>query len=208
MQRTDKRAHIMQAAEKLFARGRFHEITLDDVTRATKVGKGTIYRYFKNKDDLFFQAAASGFDDLENLLHRTVPREADFREQLLVACRGITDFFNRRHQLFRMMQAEAGRMRWCNGEFRKQWHAGRKKLTVAVAEIVHRGVNEGTVRKDMSPEVLARILLGMLRTRARDLGDFPDSDRSHEMIIDIFCNGAGLRKPTARTRKKAIATAK
>ena len=208
MRRTDKRAQIMQAAERLFTRRRFHEITLDDVARAAKVGKGTIYRYFKNKEDLFFQTAASGFGDLEDLLHRTVPREADFREQLLVACGEITDFFGRRRQLFRMMQAEAGRMRWCNGEFRKQWHAGRKRLTEAVAEIIHRGVNEGAVRKDISSEVLARILLGMLRTRARDLGDLPDSDRSHEMIIDVFCNGATLRRRAARTRKKATATAK
>ena len=99
-------------------------------------------------------------------------------------------------------------MRWCAGKFRRQWQAGRKKLTEVVAEIVHRGVNEGAVRKDIPSEVLARILLGMLRTRGRDLGDLPDSDRSHEMIIDIFCNGAALRERAARTRKKAMATAK
>ncbi|NJL30924.1 MAG: TetR/AcrR family transcriptional regulator, partial [Phycisphaerales bacterium] len=32
--------------------------------QAAGVGKGTIYRYFKDKDDLFFSTAAQGFEDL------------------------------------------------------------------------------------------------------------------------------------------------
>lgn len=210
MPRTDKRAQIMRAAEKLFTRRRFHEITLDDVVHAAKVGKGTIYRYFKNKEDLFFQTAASGFGDLEDILHRTVPHKADFRQQLLVACMEITNFFSRRHQLFGMMQAEAGRMRWCGDEFRRQWLAGRKRLTEAVAEIVRRGMGEAAIRKDIPADVLAGIFLGMLRTHARELGEFPDGTRSHEIIIDLFCNGAARHRGTtcAKRRKKATAAAR
>ena len=65
-----RRLQIMRAVETLFTSRQVHEITLDDVIRQAGVGKGTLYRYFKDKDDLFFQTATSGFDDLHKMLTR------------------------------------------------------------------------------------------------------------------------------------------
>ena len=56
-EKLDKRIAIMRAAERLFHNRRFHEVTLEEVAEAAQVGKGTIYRYFADKDDLFFQVA-------------------------------------------------------------------------------------------------------------------------------------------------------
>ena len=58
----DKRQEIMGAAASLFANRRYHELTLDKVAKKAKVGKGTIYLYFKDKDDLFRQTAKWGFE--------------------------------------------------------------------------------------------------------------------------------------------------
>ena len=42
MAKRDRRAEIMQAAEKLFTRGRVHQLTLDDVVQEARVGKGRL----------------------------------------------------------------------------------------------------------------------------------------------------------------------
>jgi len=190
MGRRDRRQEIMQAAEKLFTSRRYHEVTTDEIAQAAKVGKGTIYRYFQDKDDLFFQVATSGFDELCELLHRKVPEDAPFLDQLLSACAEIPAFFRRRRQLFRMMQAEDGRMQWCGKGLRQRWMARRKKLVVAVAEILRKGVGEGEIRSDIPPEALATFLLGMLRTRARHLADGAETMPRDELIVDLFCHGA------------------
>ena len=193
MTRPDKREHIMQAAEKLFTSRRFHEITLDDVAQAAQVGKGTIYRHFKDKDDLFFQISTSGFDELCDLLHRKVPETAPFGKQLVGACVAISAFFERRRQLFRMMQAEEDRMSWCHGSLRERWATHRRKLVAAVAAIIAKGVAEGAIRSDIGPEVLAGFLLGMLRTWARDLAGEAHKELPHEFVVHLFCDGAGRR---------------
>ncbi len=190
--RLDKRQLIMQAAEQLFATRRFHEITMDDVSSAAGVAKGTLYRYFADKDDLFFQTSTNGFEELCELIARNVPSGAPFADQLLRACVQISGFFDRRHQLMRMMQAEDGRMFQARGPLRARWVQKRKKLVTAVAGIIARGVAEGQVRRDMSAEVLAEILLGLMRMRARDLADAPPSMRRHEIMIDLFRHGAGV----------------
>ena len=107
--KTEKRHLIMQAAEKLFTSRRFHEITMEDVAAAADVAKGTIYLYFRDKEDLFAQTCTAGLEEMCELLE-PVPEEAPFAEQLLGACRQFSEFFERRHQLMRMMQAEEARM--------------------------------------------------------------------------------------------------
>jgi AcrR family transcriptional regulator len=52
---TDKRRAILKALEKVLQGRRYDEVTIDKVAQAAGVGKGTVYRYFKDKEDLFFQ---------------------------------------------------------------------------------------------------------------------------------------------------------
>jgi len=201
--RSDKRQQIMKAAERLFANRRFHELTLDMVAEAAKVGKGTIYRYFKDKDDLFYQTATSGFEDLHALLRADVPSDWDFRDRLLDACVKITDFFARHRQLFRIMQDEEGRLIWGTSKLRERWMAEREKLVAAVAGILRRGAADGWIRKDIPSDVLAVYLLGMLRTRGFDLADAPSEDRRLEVLLDVFTAGAS-QPASARNHKKVI----
>jgi len=183
-----KRLKIMQAAERLFTTRRFHEITMDDVAHGAGVGKGTIY--FRDKDDLFFRTATAGFDELCELLERQAPREAPPIEQLAWAARQITAFFERRGQLFRMMQADDGYVLWCRGPIRQRWIEDRKRLVAAVAAILRKPADESLLRDDLPPDVLARFLLGMLRTRGRNLADASDDVRRPELVVDLFWNGA------------------
>jgi AcrR family transcriptional regulator len=201
MARQDRRRGIMQAAEKLFRSRRFHEITTDDVAREAGVGKGTLYRYFRDKEDLFFQTATSGFDELCDLVRRRVSDRAPFGEQLLAGCRLICEFFERRKHLLRMIIAEDCRISLAKGSLGARWKVHRERLLAAVADIVRRGVGEGVIRDDLPADVLAQFLLGMLRTRARDLEGAPARMRCLEVVVDLFCRGAGRdAPPPARER--------
>jgi len=199
----------MRAAEGLFTSRRFHEITLDDVAREAGVGKGTIYRYFTNKDDLFFQTAMNGFDELCDLLESAAPGDGPFAKQLLSACKQIGTFFRKRRPLFRMMQNEESRMHWCRGELRRQWTSHRKRMASAVANIIRRGIEKGAVREDIPAEFLAGILLGMLRTHARNLAETLGESGSLQIVVDLFLQGAGAvsRRRSATRRHLAPITA-
>jgi AcrR family transcriptional regulator len=199
MARPDKRRQIMDVAERLFTTRRFHEITTDDIAAAAGVGKGTIYRYFKDKDDLFFQTATAGFDELCELVRRCTADSAGFHEQLLGACEQIREFFTSHMPLFRMMNSEESRFLVAKGMIHEQWTAHRKNLVAAVAAVVKRGVAEGQMRSDMPPEIMANFLLGMLRTQARDLGDVPPSSRRPDVVVDLFCHGAKQNHQRAGT---------
>ncbi|NLX04757.1 MAG: TetR/AcrR family transcriptional regulator [Phycisphaerae bacterium] len=192
MAKADKRQQIMQAAERLFTSRRLHEITLDDVVREARVGKGTVYRYFADKDDLFFQVATSGFAELCELLRRDVVGEAPFREQVHQACRAISDFFAQRRQLFRMIQTEDARMSLCHGRIQEKWAAKRQLLVESLGGIFRKGQADGQVRDDLAPETLAHFLLGVLRARGRSLREASVTVED-ELLVDLFLSGAGRK---------------
>lgn len=190
MSKAERRQVIMHEAERLFTSRRFHEVTLDEVAASAHVGKGTIYRYFKDKDDLFFQVATSGFEELCSVIQTRVPGEGTFTEKLDRACREIGGFFGARRQMMRMMQGEAGRMQSARGQIRKDWNARREHLLKLVAQIFDEGVAQGLVRADIPTDVMAGFLLGVLRARAREMGDMPKGAKDYAVLVDLFFNGA------------------
>lgn len=48
-----RREYILEVAERLFARGGFHETSVGDIAKEAGFGVGTLYKYFKDKDELF-----------------------------------------------------------------------------------------------------------------------------------------------------------
>lgn len=52
---SEKRIQIIKAADKRFAKHGLNKTTLDEIARDLRIGKATLYHYFKSKDDLFYQ---------------------------------------------------------------------------------------------------------------------------------------------------------
>lgn len=50
--KSDKQKAILEASYNLFAEKGYHETTIDDIAHAAKVGKGTIYNYFSDKESI------------------------------------------------------------------------------------------------------------------------------------------------------------
>jgi AcrR family transcriptional regulator len=182
----------MKAAEKLFTSRRFHEITMDHVAAAAGVAKGTLYGHFRDKEDLFFQTCTSGFDQLCEIVTAASSPDAPFERGLVATCRKISQFMDRRHQLMLMMQSEDNRVSCCKGGIHDRWMEKRGRLVAALETILAKGAADGILRRDVSLEVLANVLLGMLRTRDRRLANAPPSMRRHEVIVELFCRGACL----------------
>ena len=190
---TDKKQRIMQAAEQLFRTRRVHEITLDEIAQQADVGKGTIYLYFSDKEDLIFQAAVAGFEEMCGLLRPNAAEVGTFRERLLRTCDDIVAFFQGRRPLFRIILSEGERAMESGGAgLRQRWRERRKTMTEAVAAVIAQGMASGEIRADVPAEILAEYLLGMLRTRSWELEGWPEAQRSHATVVDLFLNGAGL----------------
>ncbi len=198
----DTKALLLAAAEKLFKNKRYHELTLDDVARMAAVGKGTIYLYFKNKEDLVCQLATHGHDELCSEISSCVENEKlPLRELLIKIFEAVSSFYNGRHTLFRIMEQEAP-LESLRDKFRQEIRKRRFRLVSLIAGLLGREDNLRQLRKDIDLEALANFFLGMVRARNHNFSDDPALMPSPELVVSIFLEGAARTKLSSGTFQK------
>lgn len=94
----DKREAIILTAQHLFAKYSPHKTTVEEIIRLAQVAKGTFYKHFPNKDELFLEVARKEAADFITAVHTAIAAEESAREKLkaywLTAARKIAELKN------------------------------------------------------------------------------------------------------------------
>jgi TetR/AcrR family fatty acid metabolism transcriptional regulator len=198
--RNGKYEAILRAAAKVFARSGYFNAKVSDVARTAGVADGTVYLYFKNKDDLLtsiFSWAMGGFlrgaraelsqssDPFEKLrrfvtLHFSLlEQERDIAIVFQVELRQSTKFMERVSTTY---LAEYLQM---------------------LREIIEEGQLKGLFRKQINSTIVAKLLFGMLDEMATN---WVLSHKNHSLaamvdpVLDIFFHGVVCETSDARNR--------
>ena len=78
----DKRDRILRAAIKVFAKNGFYATRVSEIAKAAGVADGTIYLYFKNKDDVLITIFEDGIQQLLAILREVAASEQPFDERI------------------------------------------------------------------------------------------------------------------------------
>ena len=103
-----RRDQILTAAHGVFASRGFKEATVGDIADAAGIAKGTLYLYFKSKDDIYWAAMNRGLDGLHALTTAALDRAAHPREQLRAFIETKVRFFDEDRDFFSIYFAEFG----------------------------------------------------------------------------------------------------
>ncbi len=193
MIRGEKREKILRIAEKMFARRRFHEVTLDQIAMAAHVGKGTIYLYFQSKDDLLFQMVTSLLTELERRLNLVADSNAPVREKLCSFIDEMSSLFRKHHMSFRQFHGpELEQTNPGAGKFLRAHHC---RLTELVRKILREGVRQGLIGTGVDLEVATCIFISVIH--GHDMWFIETGkDISITAMVDLFLNG--VKTPAAR----------
>jgi AcrR family transcriptional regulator len=155
-----KRLKILAVAAKLFASQPFHKVLLSDVAESAGVGKGTLYTYFKNKEDLYLSVLYCGFSRLVEKLRERIDENAlSPGENLEATIREIVEFAYRNPYFFEVMRTVSGR----GAIDPAQWDRKRRELKGLIEAIIRRGISLGEFA-DPHPELTARFIPGLARS--------------------------------------------
>jgi TetR/AcrR family fatty acid metabolism transcriptional regulator len=190
----EKAQQILKTAERLFAEGRYHEVTLDEICRKAGVGKGTIYRYFDDKEDLYYQVILTGMDELVDSIRQVGTEEEDPGEGLRRVARSLTTFFTERRSLFGLMHSEELRGSTRKGEVWKQWRAKSHKIVDVIADFIRDGLESGRYTTRFEPAMAATFLKSMLRAGVWHRDEMPGGADWPVWIIELFEQGMLVRQ--------------
>jgi TetR/AcrR family fatty acid metabolism transcriptional regulator len=191
IERNNKYHQILEAAVKVFARQGFHQSTVAQVAKEAGVADGTIYLYFKNKDDILVQffsfrakqvfesfreevdRAETSSDKLRNLVRRHLAEFQRDRD-------GAVVYQVETHQNSRLAEAQIKEM--------------SKMYRDLISEIIEQGQQEGTIRKDLYVGLVKRFIIGavdeVINTWLHSNGEY-DLVSMADPLVELFMKGIG-----------------
>ncbi len=153
-----RRAILAAAREVFFARG-FMDATIDDIANRCGLAKGTIYLYFKSKEDLYISIMAEGMGRLRRTFEVLKVHPPGDRGLVEKAFRAYYGFYLKNRKYFRIMflsnQPDV-RARAPQELLMRCMDTGRECMTI-VRDLVQEGMEHGYYRK-VDPWAVANIL--------------------------------------------------
>ncbi len=189
--KNDKYHLILEAAVKVFARQGFYQSTVAQIAKEASVADGTIYLYFKNKDDILVQffsyrtrqvfdrfraevkKANNSLDKLRNLIRRHLTEFQQDRDMAVV-------YQVETHQSSRLAESQIREMSVMYQDL--------------VSEIVELGQQEGNIRKDLYVGLVKRFILGAVD---EVINTWLHSEKEYDLVsmadplVDLFVRGIG-----------------
>jgi AcrR family transcriptional regulator len=191
----EKRDEILAAAEQEFARRDFHQVLMDDVAARAGVGKGTLYRYFPTKEELFLAMVLRGLDESHGEFLRAFADETTSLETILETSVGhMLDYFRGRGPLLALFLRYEDRLPQADTEL---WHQRRDEAIAAIAGALDRASQSGGIR-DVDTRIAAQMLLGMVRTAVFYQHPEMSPPRMAHEIVSLFLNGVRQQAPASR----------
>lgn len=150
----ETRARILRAAWGLFARQGYAATTVEQITEAADVGKGTFFNYFSSKEHVLAGFAEGQVGRIEELLAAARQGRTPMREILRRLLLSLSEEPARSPELFRSLIVANFSSAPVRQLTRKNFEAARRRL----AELLALGQERGEIRRDRSAQELARFI--------------------------------------------------
>jgi AcrR family transcriptional regulator len=102
-----KRKKIFDAALRVFAQKGYHNATIDEIAALSGVGKGSVYRYFKSKEDLLTQLLTEHYENIIGRISQIFSREHDVLKQIREMIAVWVKFIEENYIVYQLIQSEA-----------------------------------------------------------------------------------------------------
>ncbi len=193
----DKRERILKAAVKVFAKSGFYATRVSEVAKAAGVADGTIYLYFKSKDELLVSLFEDRVERLLAFMREELPKHENAPDKLRRVIEMQLGLLEGERDLAEVITVILRQ----STKLMKEYAAPRFIAYLdAIARIVAEGQAHGDFRSDVSPHLVARSLFGALDgvalTWALGRADQGGLVRAAGQLADIFLRGL-LPKPPA-----------
>ncbi|MFQ3542562.1 TetR/AcrR family transcriptional regulator [Halobacillus rhizosphaerae] len=154
-----KYKQIIDAAVEVIAENGYHSSQVSKIAKKAGVADGTIYLYFKNKEDIL----VSLFQDKMGQFIEKIEQETNARqtaeEKLLKLVETHFEQLSADHHLAIVTQLE---LRQSNKELRQKINEVLKRYLAVIDQIVEEGVEENLFRRNMDPRLVRQMIFGTL----------------------------------------------
>lgn len=162
---------ILDAAMRVFLERDISGTTVDAIANAAEISKGTIYLYFKSKEEIAYALMLRDFRDVLAQLRERVSSAENALEGLITLARSYLDGARSEPQKFKLAyrihrhfhnNIEEALKGMEENEYGRQLLSLTDEFAAFIGGIITRGMEDGSMRKDLDPKYTSMLVSGML----------------------------------------------
>jgi TetR/AcrR family fatty acid metabolism transcriptional regulator len=192
MKRNSEKYHqILEAAVKVFAEQGFHHSTVAQIAKAAGVADGTIYLYFKNKDDIMIQFYEYKTRQVFERFRQAVNQADTAEEKLHNLVRTHLGEFQKDMNMAIVYQAEIHQHRRLTQDVIKEMSKMYREI---ISDVVETGQQQGHIRRNLYVGLVMRFIIGavdeVINAWIHARGSY-DLVSMADPLVELFISGIG-----------------
>ncbi len=162
-EKQQRREDILLAAEKLFAQKEYHRCTMEEVADRAEFSVGTLYNFFKGKDELYRSLIEMRCGQISDILHKRLDQEQDPESQIKTFITTKVELLGGEfHEFTQLYSRERLGDRFTDNELWSQAIAPLyQEIIKRLTDILRNGIEQGVFRDDISPEDMIIAIEGL-----------------------------------------------
>ena len=154
IKKRELREVIYETAMALFLQKGFDNVTVEDITHQIEIAKGTFFNYFPNKESILLYFMRRHLDEVKDQIPRAIKEVKTTQQKLDHLFSILSKMVVTNEPLVKWVLLESLRLR----VYKKEKKAVSGKILQNVTEIIREGQESGEIKKNMSPEKIAKIM--------------------------------------------------
>ena len=159
-----RRGEILDAAECLFSKHGFFKTSMAEIAGASQFAMGTVYRFFKNKEDIYISLVEAKVEELMSLLEGKISEAKTATEKIRAVIQVKLAFADKNRDFFRIYVSEWSGFEWTikSAFGDRVWKRYLAQVQL-VGDLVREGIRKGEFR-EIDPEDASLAFHGMLNS--------------------------------------------
>jgi AcrR family transcriptional regulator len=193
----ETRQAILRCAAEVFSERPYHEVPIDDISARLRIGKGTLYRYFASKEELYFASIVDGLEGMQVAIDETLRQAAPLDRIIEALARTIIGYFWGRRDFLVLLHRHEARL---DPTERAEWQKGREELIATVGSRVALELCDDRI----DPRLAVEMFFGMLRAVCLYRDESARIEDLARLVTKVFLNGVRAASRPLATRRPPV----
>ena len=194
-----RKSDILKAAERVFARKGFHRATMSDIAEEAQYAVGTLYLYFKDKQNLYLNLFEEKMKELIRQIKQRTEEAGGAYEKIKILIKTEMEFFIGNKNFFRIFFSVREGLRL---SVKDMVSSPVTKLMFQlldyITEVIKQAQSQGLIEKDCPPRKIAYILQHLVRSvfipYLIEEAEFEeDVVGQSDFVLKVFLKGLGIK---------------
>jgi TetR/AcrR family fatty acid metabolism transcriptional regulator len=187
-QKTEQtRIKILSSAIEVLSSKEYHKCPIDEIAKRADIGKGTVYLYFKSKEELYYSILFKLIDEMKEIVEAVRLGDGEPSNKITELLVQMRSFLKTHAHIFMIAKAETGLDK---GRMHRKLGKIHDALLISISRIIEEGIGKGVFKK-YPPVLIGAMFFSMLHTVAHYKTKKRPGHESitPELLSDIFLKG-------------------